>query len=593
MLFQATRNLLANDFDKALLEFDHFHFYKRNIFQVLVRALILCKTSQTLTAMANISTAAKAFLFLVLLNYTANSQIGYQTIIASGLTDPIDIAIPPNASPANGTTRIFVAQQSGLIRLWNGTSFSDLVDLSAVIVAGGERGLLSMTFHPSYNGTTNRDFFVYYTRNSDGDLTVARYMTHPTNPDAIDPVGGVVLITIEHSSQSNHNGGDLNFGPNGFLYLSTGDGGGTGDPGENAQNPSSLLGKLLRIDVNAVLPITPTIVDIGLRNPFRWSFDKNTGDAWIGDVGQGSWEEINFKPAGSSGLNFGWDCYEGNAPYEITGDCPAMGSITFPSHVYSNAEGTSVIGGFVYRGTEIAALQGWYIATDYSSGRIFRRSPAGIWFTQTGGQGGISSFGEAPDGTLYAISQFSDDLYKVIVTGVLPVKLISFSGKRNADISELSWKTSTEQNTARFKIEFSSTASNFQNAGVVVASRNPNGNNYSFQHLFNTNSDLYYRLAIEEDDGQIAYSSIIRLSSRKSGVKIYPTVISNGILNIQTQTPAYKLQIISANGAVVFRKGMNGFTGTTTIFIPQYSKGIYIVQLHMNDGIKTEKIIIE
>jgi len=544
--------------------------------------------------MTKIAAAAKAILFLVLLNYTAKSQVGYQIIVAAGLSGPIDIAIPPNASPANGTTRMFIAQQNGLVRLWNGTAFSDLVNLSSVIAFGGERGLLSMTFHPSYDGITNRDFFVYYTRSSDGDLAVARYRTHPTDPNAIDPAGGTVLITpIEHTSQSNHNGGDLNFGPDGFLYLTTGDGGGAGDPGENAQNPSSLLGKLLRIDVNAAIPITPTVIDIGLRNPFRWSFDKSTGDAWIGDVGQGAWEEISFKPAGSSGLNFGWDCYEGNAPYELTIDCPAPAAITFPSHVYPNAEGQSVIGGFVYRGTEIAALQGWYIATDYFSGRVFRRSPGGTWFTQTGGQTGISSFGEAPDGTLYAISQFTGTLYKVIVTGALPVKLISFSGKRNADISELSWKTVTERNTARFKIEFSATASNFQNGGIVIASRDPNGSTYSFQHHFISNSDLYYRLAIEEDNGQIAYSSIIRLSSHKKGFKIYPTLINNGILNIQTATPLSKLQILSANGAIVFKKELNAFTGTTAISIPQFSKGVYIVQLYMNDGIKSEKIIIE
>jgi len=545
--------------------------------------------------MMKISATAKAILFLVLLNYTANSQIGYQTIVASGLLSPIDIAIPPNASPADGSTRIFIAQQNGLIRLWNGTSFSDLVDLSSVISAGGERGLLSMTFHPSYNGTTNRDFFVYYTR-TDGDLTVARYRTHPTDPNLIDPAGGTILITpIEHSSQSNHNGGDLNFGSDGFLYLTTGDGGGAGDPGENAQNPSSLLGKLLRIDVNAAIPITPTVVDIGLRNPFRWSFDKSTGDAWIGDVGQSAWEEINFRPAGSSGLNFGWDCYEGNAPYELTIDCPAAGSITFPSHVYANADGQAVIGGFVYRGTEIVSLQGWYVATDYYSGRIFRRSPGadGTWFTQTGGQTGISGFGEAPDGTLYAISQFTSMLYKVIVTGALPVKLISFSGKRTADISELGWKTAAEQNTARFRIEFSNTGSNFQNAGVVIASRSPTGSNYSFQHHFNSNSDLYYRLAIEEDDGQIAYSSIIRLSSRKKGFKIYPAVITNGILNIQTETPVNKLQIINVNGALVFKKELNAFTGTTAISIPQFSKGVYIVQLYLNNETISEKIIIE
>ena len=544
--------------------------------------------------MRNICTAARSILFLVLLSYSAKSQISYQTIVTTGLENPIDIAIPPNASPANGSTRIFIAQQNGLIRLWNGSSFSDLVNLSSVITAGAsEQGLLSMTFHPSYDGVTNRDFFVYYTRSSDGALTVARYRTHASDPNAIDPAGGTLLITpIGHPFFSNHNGGDLNFGPDGFLYLTTGDGGSGGDPFENAQNPLALLGKLLRIDVNATIPVTPVVVDIGLRNPFRWSFDKTTGDAWIGDVGQGSWEEISFKPAGSSGLNFGWDCYEGNAPFELTG-CPDASTITFPSHVYPNAEGQSVIGGFVYRGTEISALQGWYIATDYSSGRIFRRSPDGTWFTQTGGQTGISSFGEAPDGTLYAVSQFSDDLYKVIVTGPLPVKLVSFSGKRIADISELNWKTATEQNTASFKIEFSTTAINFQHAGTVTASRNPSGSSYSFQHRFNSNTDLFYRLAIEEDNGQIAYSSIIRLSSGKHDVKIYPTVINNGMLNIQTGKPVNKIQVISANGSIVFQKEMAAFTGSTSISIPQFSKGVYIVQLYMENEVKRWKIIVE
>lgn len=546
--------------------------------------------------MTKICTAATAIVITILLfNYNAKSQIGYQTIVTTGLINPIDIAIPPNASPANGSTRIFIVQQDGDILLWNGTALSLFADLTSVITtSGSEQGLLSMTFHPSYNGTSNRDFFVFYTRNSDGDLTVARYRTDPVNPDIIEAGSGLVLITpIEHSTFSNHNGGDLNFGSDGLLYLSTGDGGDGGDPFENGQNPSTFLGKIVSIDVTAVVPITPTVVDIGLRNPFRWSFDKTTGDMWIGDVGQGAWEEISFKAAGSGSVNFGWDCYEGNASYESAG-CPAPGAFTFPSYVYSNpTEGRSVVGGFVYRGTEFAALAGWYVATDYFTGRIFRRAPDGTWFAQTGGQTGISSFGEAPDGTLYAVSQFSDDLYKLIVTGPLPVTLINFSGRRNGDVSELTWKTATEQNTARFKIEYSNNATNFQTAGVVAASRNPNGSNYSFQHRINSASDLYYRLAIEEDDGQVAYSSIIRLSSRSKGAKIYPTVINNGILNIQTDKPAYKLQIISTNGAIVFQKQLDAFTGTTSVSIPKFSKGVYIAQLHLSDEIKREKIIIE
>ena len=155
--------------------------------------------------MLKISTRTRVILLLVLFNYTAHSQIAYQTIVATGLNNPIDIAIPPNASPANGSTRIFVAQQNGLIRLWNGISFSDLVDLSTVITtAGSEQGLLSMTFHPLYDGVTNRDFFVYYTRNSDGALIAARYRTHASDPNAIDPAGGTVLITpIAHPTFSN------------------------------------------------------------------------------------------------------------------------------------------------------------------------------------------------------------------------------------------------------------------------------------------------------------------------------------------------------------------------------------------------------
>lgn len=537
--------------------------------------------------------AAKTVVFLLLFTAFTHAQVSYQTIVAAGLTDPIDIAIPPNASPANGSTRIFIVQQNGVIQLWNGTTLSVFSDLSSVISSGGERGLLSMTFHPGYDGTTNRDFFVYYTRAADGDLTIARYRTAVGDPNSPDPAGGTVLITpIEHSSQTNHNGGDLNFGPDGFLYLSTGDGGGGGDPDENAQNPASLLGKLLRLDVTAAIPITPQVVDIGLRNPFRWSFDKSTGDAWIGDVGQGSWEEISFKPAGSTGLNFGWDCYEGNTVFESAG-CPGSG-FTFPSFVYANpAEGRSVVGGYVYRGSEYAFAQGWYFATDYFTGRIFRRSPGGAWYTQIGGQTGIASFGEAPDGTLYAVSQFSDDLYKVLITAPLPVRLSDFSVKRNNDISELSWKTATEQNTARFRVDFSTTGGNFQTAGAVSASRNGNGSQYSFKHRYAATS-LFYRLAIEEDDGSVNYSSILRVSSNDGKkLRIYPTLITDRVLNLSLQLPADKLQLVNTSGAVVFEKNLANLTGATAINLPALLKGLYIVRIIGKDKMEQEKIVID
>lgn len=536
-----------------------------------------------------------ALQLLLLLGSSAYSQIGYQTISTiSGLIDPIDIAIPPNASPANGSTRLFIVQQNGIIKLWNGSTLSDFADLSSIVLAGGERGLLSMTFHPSYTGTPtgNRDFFVYYTRAGDGALTIARYQTKSDDPQVLDPAGGTVIITpIPHPTYDNHNGGDLNFGPDGFLYLSTGDGGFGGDPFENAQNPSALLGKLLKVDVDAGIPVTPQVVDIGLRNPFRWSFDRLTGDAWIGDVGQGSWEEIDFKPAGSSGLNFGWDCYEGNAVFEST-DCPASG-FTFPSFTYPNpAQGQAVVGGYVYRGTEFPELQGWYVATDYYTGRIFRRSPGGSWFTQTGGQTGVASFGEAPDGTVYAVSQFSDAIYKLIVTGPLPVSLTEFSATRNNDITVLNWKTAAEQNTARFRIEFGLDAGHFQSGGIVAASRIPNGTSYSFQHHYVSTGTLFYRLAIEEDDGSLSYSSILKVSSNdEKKIKIYPTVITNRVLNISSPLPAGKLQLINAAGAVVFEKMLSP-ANAQTIHLPILPGGIYVVQINSGNKISRRKIIV-
>jgi glucose/arabinose dehydrogenase len=552
--------------------------------------------TSTLTVMIKIYTAAWKWIFMLAFPILAQTQpITFQPIVITGLTNPIDIAIPPNASPANGSTRIFVAQQNGLIRLWNGSSLSDFFNIDTLITTGGERGLLSMTFHPGYNGTSNRDFFLFYTGGG-GDLVVARFRTQPGNPTAVEINSGIKVIdSIDHSTFSNHNGGDLNFGPDGYLYLTTGDGGGGGDPLDNAQNPLSLLGKLLRIDVTAAYPTVPQVVDIGLRNPFRWSFDKLTGDAWIGDVGQGSWEEISFKPVGSSGLNFGWDCYEGNMSYEPA-DCPASG-YTFPSYVYSNpTAGRSVVGGYVYRGSEYPTLYGYYLAVDYYSGRIFRRSPAGTWAAQTTGlTTNIASFGEAPDGTLYAVSQFPNhDLYKVTLTGVLPVVLTQFSGKRTGNVTEIKWATSYEQNTAQFRIEWSKTPSNFQTAGVVAASRNAAGSHYTFPHTISSTEDLYYRLAILDDDGSVSYSSIIRLSSAdKGGIRIYPTVIKNNNLTLELSKPALQMQLVSSAGSVVFQKDLRNVSGTTVIQLPPVAKGLYFVQVVVDGEVKREKLVIE
>ena len=237
-------------------------------------------------------------LFLASTVFSQPPAINYQSVI-TGLSAPIDIV---NAH--DGSNRLFIVQQGGVIKVWNGTALSNFIDLSSVISTGGERGLLSMAFHPNFNGTSNRYFFVYYT-NTNGDIEVSRYQTTLGNSNTGDASTGTVIITIPHPTNSNHNGGKLNFGSDGYLYFATGDGGGANDVPNNAQNGNVLLGKMLRIDIdntdppdhpNYAIPpanpyigvsgFLPEIYNLGLRNPFRWSFDRTTGDMWIGDVGQ-------------------------------------------------------------------------------------------------------------------------------------------------------------------------------------------------------------------------------------------------------------------------------------------------------------------
>ena len=247
--------------------------------------------------------------FVLFFQMIARSQpaITYEPLISSGLSSPMEIASAPGDAPG----RLFIVEKGGTIKIWNGSEVlaTPFLDISA-ITSDGERGLLSMAFHPDY--ASNGYFFVYYT-NAGGSVTVARYIVS-SDPDIAEPEPNPAapLITIP-KLYPNHNGGHLQFrteGMTNYLYFATGDGGGSNDPDNNAQNPASLLGKMIRMNVDAI-PVTTELWAIGLRNPFRWSFDRSTGDIWIGDVGQGEKEEVNFREAGSSGANYGWPCYEG------------------------------------------------------------------------------------------------------------------------------------------------------------------------------------------------------------------------------------------------------------------------------------------
>ncbi len=339
--------------------------------------------------------------------------------VASGLDKPVALT-----NAGDGSGRLFVVEQAGTIRVISRTGAllaAPFLDIRRRVACCGERGLLGLAFHPSY--ATNGRFYVAYT-DADGALVVGEHRRSSANANRAS-TSERRIIRIPHPGYANHNGGQLAFGPDGYLYIGTGDGGGGGDPNENGQDRRALLGKILRIAPNVAsttpayrIPSTnpwaksPTlrreIWSYGLRNPWRFSFDRGTGSLWIADVGQNRYEEVNRaarSAGGGRGANFGWDQYEAYSCFE--GPCTSAGK-TFPLAAYSHgANGCSVIGGYVYRGTRSPALAGRYLFGDYCSGRIWsvaaagasRQKPALLRDTTMS----ISAFGEAENGELYVL----------------------------------------------------------------------------------------------------------------------------------------------------------------------------------------------
>jgi glucose/arabinose dehydrogenase len=336
------------------------------------------------------------------------------TQVSGGLQNPVGLA---HAGDRSG--RLFILEQEGRIRILQDGELlpQAFLDISERVVCCGERGLLGIAFHPNY--TQNGYFYINYTELQGQQLTsvIARYQAS-ADANAADP-NSEVRILEQPQPYNNHNGGGLEFGPDGFLYIGLGDGGSAGDPQGNAQSLDTWLGKLLRIAVDSGEPYTipvdnpfvqggglPEIWAYGLRNPWRFSFDHLSGDLYIGDVGQGSWEEIDFLPAGSlGGANFGWDYYEGAHPYE--GSPPSGLAIIDPVAEYSHSLGISVTGGYVYRGSKLSEWQGVYLYGDYGSGNIWGllRRADGTWenslLFQTNAN--ITSFGVDERGEIYLV----------------------------------------------------------------------------------------------------------------------------------------------------------------------------------------------
>ena len=375
--------------------------------------------------------------------------------IESGFTQPVDIT---NA----GDNRLFIVEQPGIIRIIdaNGDMLATpFLDINGIVDSEthSERGLLGLAFHPDYPNTPY--FYVNYTAVSGaGDTIIARY-TVSNDPNIADSNSALEILRIDQPS-GNHNAGDLNFGPqDGYLYIAMGDGGGGGDTGSghtdgigNAQDMTKLLGKVLRLNVDGDTGLAPDCGTVnggtppytiptdnpfsasgdnicneiwasGLRNPWRASFDRETFDYYIADVGQGEWEEVNFQPANSpGGENYGWRCYEGDDTFN-TINCADISTYTFPFDVYPHGSGAdsgnAITGGYVYRGNDFPALQGIYIYADFGSSNFWTAQNSGSWtITPLGGIGvsNPSSFGEGCDGELY-VASLGGTIYQIQPSG--------------------------------------------------------------------------------------------------------------------------------------------------------------------------------
>jgi glucose/arabinose dehydrogenase len=347
--------------------------------------------------------------------------------IVEGLAEPLAVV-----NAGDGSGRLFIAEQGGAIRIVHDGELAaePLLDISDRISSGGERGLLGLAFHPGFPDDPR--IFVDYT-DRDGNTVVSSFAIDLGNPGQVDPGSETPILAIEQP-YPNHNGGALAFGPDGYLYISTGDGGSGGDPHGNGQSLSTLLGKILRIDVDETdadrgysIPAgnpfvgrdgaRPEIWLTGLRNPWRMSFDAANGDLWIGDVGQDAWEEIDVaRSSAGGGANYGWNRMEGSHCFRPANDCQAD-ELVPPVAEYGHDEGCTVIGGNVYRGTEETLLAGGYLFADYCSGRIWAIAAASDGPTMPilvgERSGAISSFGADEAGELYATDLGSGQLLRV------------------------------------------------------------------------------------------------------------------------------------------------------------------------------------
>ncbi len=557
----------------------------------------------------------------------AQPDVVFESWITSGLSAPVDIA-----NAGDGTNRLFIVEQSGVIQIIEGNAinYTPFMDISGIVSCCGERGLLGLVFHPDYSN--NGYFYVHYIGN-DGDTRISRFEVDPNDDDLGDPNSELVLLTIDQP-YTNHNGGDLNFGPNdGYLYIALGDGGSGGDPQNRAQNGRCFLGKILRIDVdgggnpaspsqmggnciftstsNYTIPAdNPFVSDpftlneiwsTGWRNPWRFSFDSANGNMWIADVGQNDWEEVDFEESGMGGENYGWRCYEGDHEYNTTG-CDGPTNYVYPAFEYENPTNRSVTGGYVYRGTAFPNMVGYYVLADYITDDVwtlFREENGDITSTDHGSETGasnISTFGVDENGEMYAAS-LGGTIYKVEDNSPLPVELSSFTGFQDDGNNMLNWTTESESNSDYFDIEKSIDGITFTTIGKVEARGNSNVHRkYQFEDRQITVDVNYYRLKIVDYDDQFEYSNIINITTATPfNLLIQPnpndgkfSISINGNINSKSS-----LKIFNSSGELILTEEFERTKAfQKTYDLGHIPKGIYMVQFSSGDFVENRKLII-
>ena len=495
-----------------------------------------------------------------------------------------------------GDDRIFIVEQSGKIWICDSSgvkSSSPFLDLSNQIkLIGNEEGLLGMAFHPNFS--SNGFFYLNYI-DVEGNTSISQFKTKSATE--ADITSKKVLLTINQPN-GNHNGGQIVFGPKGYLYIGMGDGGGSGDPQRNSQNPKKMLGKMLRIIVDTVgtysIPddnpfidstnYLPEIWATGLRNPWRFSFDKKTKDLWIADVGQNLWEEIDYQPHGSKGgENYGWNCKEASYDFQPS-NCSTNTVFTDPVFEYQNTnlEGCSVTGGYVYRGVEHKSLYGKYIFTDFCSGNIWATTDsAGIFTTKLLGSfqsNSYTSFGTDAWGEIYLCDRKLGRILRVEADDCQPVSVFDH------DINKTIWHLGD----TLALVEGKNLTYSWKRSGKALSENQP----------FIILSDTGKYLAIVENlrgckDSVEVYIKDLPISVDQPSLfqmDIYPNPTHSHLFvkSSSEHTSPLFYQLVSLDG----KNWKNGIY-KTSIDIRDLTTGFYLLKVWNNDGLWTEKILVE